>query len=181
MKTSPRALGGSLPAISEHVIRKVYLPKISRCLATLSEREIWWRPNRASNSTGNLVLHLMGNMRQWIVAGLGGAQDIRIRALEFSEQGPIPRRVLLARLQRTVRQACAVIGRLSPSDLRRTYEIQGYSITGFRAVFHVTEHFSHHAGQIIYLTKLKKSRNLGLTRLPADKKRKGSRRKIRSV
>lgn len=181
MKSSPHTLGGSLPAISEHVIRKVYLPRISHCLATLSEQEIWWRPNPASNSAGNLVLHLMGNMRQWIVAGLGGAKDIRARDLEFSEQGPVPRRVLLARLRRIVREACAVIRRLSPSDLRRTYLIQGYSITGFRAIFHVTEHFSHHAGQIIYLTKLRKGRNLGLTKLPADKKRKSSRRKIRSV
>src|SRR5437867_7915143 len=68
-----------------------YLPRIVDCLELLSEEEIWWRPNEASNSAGNLVLHLCGNVRQWIISGLGGEPDTRERDKEFAERGPISR------------------------------------------------------------------------------------------
>ena len=86
-------------AQAEHVLQEVYLPRIISCLERLSPEQIWWRPNEASNSVGNLVLHLTGNVRQWIISGLGGAADIRQRDLEFSERGPLPRRVLVSRLR----------------------------------------------------------------------------------
>lgn len=149
-----------------------YRRRIDRCLSLLTEKEIWWRPNAASNSAGNLVLHLSGNMRQWIISGLGGAPDLRVRHKEFSERGPIPRRVLVARLGATVAEARRVLNRLSAEALRREYTIQGYRVTGMVAAAHVYEHFSHHAGQIIYVTKLKRGRNLRFTRLPTTKKSK---------
>ena len=96
------------------VLRQVYLPRITSCLEMLSPSQIWYRPNEASNSVGNLVLHLTGNVRQWIISGLGGAPDIRERDVEFSERGPIPRRVLARRLHQTVEEACDVLSRLSP-------------------------------------------------------------------
>jgi hypothetical protein len=147
-----------------------YLRDIVRCLSLLSEDEIWWRPNPASNSAGNLVLHLCGNVRQWIISGLGGAPDRRMRGLEFSERGPIPRRVLVARLRSTVAEARSVLNRLSGDALERKYTIQGFRVTGLVATAHVYEHFSHHAGQIIYITKLKRGKKLGFTRLPRIKK-----------
>lgn len=161
-------------AIAQNSLSKQYLPRVENCLAQLSEDEIWWRPNSASNSAGNLVLHLCGNIRQWIIAGLGGAEDIRERDLEFAEQGPIPRDQLVGRLRRTVREACRVLGRLPGAALSQTYEIQGYRVTGLYSVFQVVEHFSHHAGQIIYLTKLKRSEDLKFTRLPPVKKKERS-------
>ncbi len=147
------------------------LKRIIACLDLLSDEDIWWRPNTASNSAGNLVLHLSGNMRQWIVSGLGGAADVRGRDAEFSERGPIPRRVLVATLSRTVRDANRVVRRLSPESLSCNYRIQGFRVTGLVAVSHVYQHFSHHAGQIIYITKLLKGRNLALTRLPGEAKK----------
>ena len=147
-----------------------YLGDIVRCLSLLTEKEIWWRPNAASNSAGNLVLHLCGNVRQWIISGLGGAPDLRVRDREFSERGPIPRRVLVARLRATVSEASRVLRRLSPESLTRKYTIQGFRVTGLVAVAHVYEHFSHHAGQIIYITKLKRGTKLRFTRLPKIKK-----------
>src|SRR5262249_25290922 len=78
---------------------KKYLPRIASCLELLSEDEIWWRPNAASNAAGNIVLHLCGNVRQWIISGVGGARDVRERDREFAEQGPIPRQALIARLK----------------------------------------------------------------------------------
>jgi len=160
--------------VSQNSLSKQYLPRIEKCLAQLSEDEIWWRPNPSSNSAGNLVLHLCGNIRQWIISGLGGAEDIRERDLEFAEQGPIPRAQLVARLRGTVRDACRILGRLPDAALTKRYDIQGYRVSGLYAVFQVAEHFSHHAGQIIYLTKLKHSEDLKFTKLPAAKKNRNS-------
>jgi hypothetical protein len=144
-----------------------YLPRIVRCLGELNERQIWWRPNAASNSAGNLTLHLCGNVRQWILSGLGGAPDVRRRDAEFAERGPMPRRVLVRRLQQTVREALRILRRLPPEALARHYRIQGFHVTGLSAVFNVTEHFAYHSGQIIYITKLRRSRDLRFTKFPA--------------
>jgi uncharacterized damage-inducible protein DinB len=155
---------------AQHLMNEVYLPRIVSCLRTLSPEQIWWRPNAASNSVGNLVLHLTGNVRQWIISGLGGGPDLRRREKEFSERGPLSRRVLIIRLRQTVTDACTVLAKLSPQDLARVYPIQGYRVTGIEAGFHVAEHFSHHAGQIILLTKMITARDLKFTQLPGEKK-----------
>ena len=156
-------------ASSRYLFAKQSLPRIMKCLQQLSEEEIWWRPNSASNSAGNLVLHLCGNVRQWIISGLGGAEDRRQRDLEFAERGPIPRQVLVAQLRRTVQEACGVLARLSDDSLLRKYEIQGFHVTGLDAAFRVAEHFGYHTGQIVYIAKLKRARDLRFTRLPAIK------------
>jgi len=162
----------SIVAQAEHVLREVYLPRIISCLEQLSPERIWWRPNEASNSVGNLVLHLTGNVRQWIISGLGAAPDVRQRDQEFSERGPVSRRVLVSRLRKTVKEACGVLGKLSPQDLARVHTIQKYQVTGMEAAFHVAEHFSHHAGQIILLTKMLTGRDLKFIQLPGEKRRK---------
>jgi uncharacterized damage-inducible protein DinB len=149
-----------------------YLPRIVRCLDLLTDEEIWSRPNAASNSAGNLVLHLSGNIRQWIISGLGGVPDVRERDKEFSERGPVPRRTLVARLRATVGEACRVLNRLPAEALTREHTIQGFRVTGLAAVSNVFQHFSYHAGQIIYLTKLQRGQDLRFTKLPAAKKRK---------
>ena len=157
-------------AQAEHVLRQVYLPRIVSCLKQLSPEQIWWRPNAASNSVGNLVLHLTGNVRQWIISGLGGVPDVRQRDSEFSERGPLPRRVLVGRLRKTVEEACRALGKLTPEDLARVHTIQKFRVTGMEATFHVAEHFSHHAGQIILLTKMLTGSDLKFTQLPGEKK-----------
>jgi uncharacterized damage-inducible protein DinB len=156
-------------ASSRHLLARTYLPRVVNCLQQLSEEEIWWRPNPRSNSAGNLVLHLCGNIRQWIISGLGGAVDRRERDLEFSERGPIPRQALVTQLRRTVRDAGRVLARASDDSLSRTHKIQGFRVTGLYAVFQVAEHFSYHTGQIIYITKLKRAQDLRFTHLPAIK------------
>ncbi len=158
-------------AWAEHVLGQVYLPRIASCLAELSVSQIWWRPNEASNSIGNLVLHLTGNVRQWITSGLGGAPDVRERDIEFSQRGHLARRVLVSRLRSTVKQACYVLDRLSTDDLERVYGIQKHQVTGLEAVLHVAEHFSQHAGQIILLTKMLTGIDLKFTRLPGEKRK----------
>jgi uncharacterized damage-inducible protein DinB len=144
-----------------------YLPRIVGCLEQLSDEEIWWRPNEASNSIGNLVLHVCGNMRQWIISGLGGAADLRERDKEFADRGPVARKALLEKFQQTVSEAGVVMARLKPAALTRPYRIQGYDVSGYEAAAHVIEHVAYHAGQIIYITKLKRAKDLGFTRLPS--------------
>jgi uncharacterized damage-inducible protein DinB len=156
----------------EHVLKEVHLPRILRCLKELSLQQIWWRPNEASNSVGNLVLHLEGNVRQWIISGLGGAPDKRVRDLEFSERRPMRRQMLASRLQKTVKEACRVLQKLSAEDLVRVHTTQKYQVTGLEAAFHVAEHFSHHAGQIILLTKMLTGSDLKFTLLPGEKKKR---------
>ena len=138
-----------------------YLPKIEHCLAELNDEQLWWRPNQASNSIGNLVLHLCGNARQWIIAGLGGAPDTRTRDAEFSQTEAIPRNELLAHLRSTVAQVEGVLNTLDPDILLERRLIQGVQVNVLKAVFHVTEHFSMHTGQIVLLTKLLNNKDLG--------------------
>ena len=104
MKPTTTRTAGLFLASWQHSMAKENLPHIAECLQHLSEEEIWWRPNSASNSAGNLVLHLCGNVRQWIIAGLGGVEDRRERDREFAEQGPIPGQALVTQLRRTIRE-----------------------------------------------------------------------------
>jgi uncharacterized damage-inducible protein DinB len=130
-----------------------YLPKIERCLEQLTDEEVWWRANQESNSIGNLLLHLSGNARQWIVCGLGGASDKRERQREFDERALVPRSDLFARLKQTVSEVDEVLARFDPAQMLTPRQIQGTEVTALEAIFHVVEHFSMHAGQIVYITK----------------------------
>ena len=137
------------------------LPKIRTCLTQLTQDEIWARPNANTVSVGNLVLHLSGNVRQYIIATLGGVEDLRERQKEFDEKGPMPTPDLLARLEGTMAEASAVIGRLDPAALLKHHRVQGYDYTGLGVLLHVVEHFSYHTGQIIYAVKSRKNVDLG--------------------
>jgi uncharacterized damage-inducible protein DinB len=143
-----------------HHLSTDYLPKIRRCLRDLSEDDIWWRPNPRSNSVGNLVLHLAGNIRQWIVSGVGGRPDVRERPLEFSAQGPTAaaewdRTRLTTLLDETLQEVDAVLAELAPASLLQRTVVQGMDVTFLEGIFHAVEHFSMHTGQIIYITKLR--------------------------
>jgi hypothetical protein len=128
-------------------------PRLRACVESLTESQVWWRPNAASNSIGNLILHLNGNVRQWLVASFNGQEDGRDRPVEFGAEGGIPAPVLLEKLGATIEEASAVLSRLTEADLLAPYEIQGYKVTGLYAVYQVVEHFAMHYGQILYITK----------------------------
>ncbi len=172
---------GAILAQARHSLLKHHLPRIARCLELLPEEQIWWRPHPTSNSVGNLVLHLSGNVRQWIISGLGGEPDRRERDQEFRERGPIPRRLLFDRLQNTVSEAVQILNKLTNRDLARRYSIQGLQVTGLEAVQHVTEHFAYHSGQIIYVTKLTLGRDLAFTRLPGARSRRPARKSLPAI
>jgi hypothetical protein len=178
MKRSRSGLGNQVIAHAAHSLLKHHAPRIEYCLRMLSEKDIWWRPNANSNSIGNLVLQLNGNVRQWIISGLGGKPFARQRDKEFSERGPVPRRQLIATLRATVREASCVIQQLTDDDFPRRHAIQGYRATGLVALLHVTEHFALHTGQITSITKQRTGKDLGFTRLPGEKRKKTSRRRL---
>lgn len=119
----------------------------------LDEEKLWRRVNPSTNSVGNLLLHLTGNVRQWIVSGLGGAPDVRARSSEFAERGPIPREELLARLEETLLEAGRVLDGLDPAKLLERKSIQGYDVSVLQALVHVVEHFSYHVGQVTHIVK----------------------------
>lgn len=150
-------------------LKRQHLPHIVACLRALSEEEIWWRPNDASNSVGNMVLHLAGNVRQWIISGVGGTADVRQRDKEFSERGPLPRQGLIILLRASVNEACSVLAHTPTDSLGAPFSQQGFRMSRLRAIAHVVEHFAYHSGQIIYVAKLKTGRDLRFTRLPKPK------------
>jgi uncharacterized damage-inducible protein DinB len=131
-----------------------YQPKIERCLERLTDEQIWWRANEESNSIGNLILHLCGNARQWIIAGVGVQPDSRDRDAEFERRDPITRDELLNLLRSTLAEVAQTLQAVDPSALLARRTIQGHDVDILEAVFHVTEHFSMHTGQIIMLTKM---------------------------
>ena len=138
-----------------------YTQRIETCLGKLNEEQVWARGSDNENAIGNLVLHLSGNVRQWIVSGVGGQPDIRERDREFSTQGGIPVAELIERLRAAVREATGVIGSVPPERMADRLTIQKYDVSVMEAIYHVVEHFSMHTGQIIFATKMATGNDLG--------------------
>ncbi|MGO8757395.1 MAG: DUF1572 family protein [Terracidiphilus sp.] len=146
---------------SRKALFAVAWPRIEECVAPLTEEQIWWRPNPASNSIGNLLLHLNGNVRQWIVDSFSKHADQRDRPAEFAAQSGLGGAELIARLGATLDEAAKVLDRLTVDDLFAPREIQGYKTRGLDAIYHVVEHFGMHYGQIAYIAKSLTGRDLG--------------------
>jgi hypothetical protein len=138
-----------------------YWPRLRKCVEPLTDEQIWWRPNAASNSIGNLMLHLNGNMRQWLVDSFNLAEDKRDRPAEFAASGSIAGSALLEKLGGTISEGAMVLDRLTEAELTAPYEIQGYNVHGLDAVYQVVEHFGLHYGQIAYITKMITDKDLG--------------------
>lgn len=135
---------------------------IGLCLSKLSEEQIWHRRSDNENAIGNLVLHLCGNMQQWIGAGFGGEKDIRVREAEFTARGNVAKDALLQHLQQTVAHNLAVIETVTPERLIERITPQGRTVSILEAIYQVVGHFQQHTGQIIFATKLLTSEDLRL-------------------
>jgi len=138
---------------SRRFLLEEFLPKIEAVVERLDDEQIWWRGREESNSIGNLILHLAGNLRQWIVCGIGG-RDERVRQQEFEEREKKPREELLAKLRGVVEESARVLDDLDAERLLEKRIIQGRDVTVLAAVYHVVEHFAMHAGQIIFVAKI---------------------------
>jgi uncharacterized damage-inducible protein DinB len=130
-----------------------YLEKICRAVEPLDEAAVWWRANERSNSIGNLLLHLAGNLTQWVLGGLLDRPFERHRGAEFAARAGAPKGQLLAALEQVVAEARAGIARLDAAELARVRTIQTYEVDGYAALFHAVEHMSYHTGQIVLLAK----------------------------
>lgn len=133
------------------------LSRAKKCVAMLSEEEIWHRFNDNALSAGNILLHLRGNIRQWVVCGLGGEPDDRNRDAEFEANRTAKKEGLVGGLEGTVREALEVVDRLRPEQVLASVAVQGFQESGLSILIHVTEHFSYHVGELTYITKLLKN------------------------
>ena len=137
------------------------VPRLKKCMDELSEEEVWQRPNEHSNSMGNLVLHLCGNVRQWILHGIGGQENNRQRQTEFDERGPVPKEKLLKDLDELMLEVDRTLSEMDPKQLFSSATIQGIDTSGLSILVHVTEHFSYHVGQMTYYVKALKDIDMG--------------------
>jgi uncharacterized damage-inducible protein DinB len=136
-----------------------YLPKLEKFLAAVPDYEIWRRAGgEESNSIGNLLLHLSGSTRMWIISGLGGAPDNRDRQREFDERSQISCDRLLAGLRATVEEADLVLAAFDSDRLLEQKQVRSETYTALEIIFHSVEHFSMHTGQILLLAKMATAR-----------------------
>jgi len=130
-------------------------------VAQLSEEELWKRPNESLNSIGNLILHLCGNITQYVISSLGENEDKRDRDLEFSAKEIYSKEELVEKLTETVEIAKRIINDASVEQLVRKRKVQGFYFSGIGVVLHAVEHYSYHTGQIAFYTKQLKNQDLG--------------------
>jgi hypothetical protein len=137
------------------------MDRIDSCVQKLTPEQIWMRAGTNQNAVGNLLLHLNGNVRQWILHGVGGEADRRDRDAEFAAQAGAGANELLAGLRTTVEEAAALLQALPAGRLMEHTQNQGYDCTVLAAIYHVVEHFAGHTFQIIYATKFCTGEDLG--------------------
>jgi uncharacterized damage-inducible protein DinB len=135
--------------------------RISDCLNQLNYEQIWARSSDNENAVGNLVLHLCGNVRQWIGSGIGGKPDVRVRDREFRARGDVQPSDLRERLEGIIAEAAPIIEAVPAERLTERVTIQSYDVSVLEAIYHVVEHFSQHTGQIIFATKQLTGRDMG--------------------
>jgi hypothetical protein len=148
-----RTVGQAYIAQARHHLAAAH-QRITHCLDQLNDVQLWWRPHEAMNSIANLILHLCGNVRQWIIAGVGGRPDTRNRPQEFAERGPIPKAEVARRLDAVVHEADAALAAVSDAQLLEPRRIQGFDETVLAAIFDSLAHFQGHTQEIIHLTRL---------------------------
>ena len=139
---------------SRYWLTKEYPIKLRHCVNALPRDAVWARPNESSNSIGNLLVHLTGNVTEWILGGVGGRSIKRYRAGEFEQQDGADAAALLDDLEKVLQEADAVLAGLTEKDLERSVVIQGRDTNVLGAVYHVVEHFAMHTGQIVLMTKI---------------------------
>ncbi len=154
------------PIINEFVENALYrmdqnTRMIGIAFMQLKEQDVWKRPNETSNSIGNLILHLCGNITQYVISSLGETKDSRARDLEFDTRSGMNKSELHEKLTVTVNRAKEVIEKATAKEWLKKREVQGFSLSGIGVVLHVVEHFSYHTGQIAFWVKQLENKDLG--------------------
>jgi uncharacterized damage-inducible protein DinB len=150
-----------------------YPERLTTALAVLPEGDLWWQPHPGALSVGTILMHLEGNVRQWILSGVGSEPDARERAREFAnkhrgeESGE--RGELLEQLRTTIRAATELLASLREDSLQADLRIQGFEVTGLEAIYHVVEHFSWHVGQAVWIAKARAGIDHGIAFYDEDR------------
>ena len=152
MNSTDPTIAAEFVAAMRHEMKEA-LAKIRHCFDQLDDSHMGWRPFPEQNSLTNLILHLCGNMRQWIIVAAGGGVDARNRPAEFSQQTPLPKQELLSRLTAVVNEADSVISSLTPAKLLEARKIQSFQTTVLGAITHSVSHLTGHTHQIVYITR----------------------------
>jgi uncharacterized damage-inducible protein DinB len=150
--------------IQNEVKRRIFEESYSRidnCLDRLTLDQIWHKPNQNANSIGNLVLHLLGNVRQYVCSGIGGQKDVRNRDEEFQLTSACSPKDLKVQMSLLEKDVLEVVNNLTDEKLTSVYRVQGFEESGISIIIHVIEHFSYHVGQIAQQTKLLVDQDLG--------------------
>ena len=156
MTTEEAFTGWALRKLAQHNDR------VGACLGRLTDEQMWLRGGDNENAIGNLILHLCGNMRQWIGTGVAGRPDTRDRDAEFDARAGATREELLAQLKAVVADTSQIIAALPHARLAEPMTpVQDYNVTVLEAIGHVVEHFGYHAGQIVFLTKALTHQDMG--------------------
>jgi len=134
---------------------------VQKSLVEITEQELWLKPNESLNSIANLILHLCGNITQYIISSLGETEDVRNRDLEFLANANGNKSELLGKLEETVETAKRVIFDATQEQLLKVRSVQGFSFSGIGVIIHAVEHYSYHTGQIAFWTKQLKNKDLG--------------------
>ncbi len=142
-------------------IHQENIPRIKKCLIMLNEEQIWYAHNPSVNSIGNLILHLCGNVNQWIGSGIGKIPDHRKRDEEFRKGQKIDKKTLIFLLEELRKVTDKALEKLTTLDLEEKLIVQGFSEKPTGVIVHVIEHFSYHTGQIAQMTKILCGKDLG--------------------
>lgn len=159
MKTQEDTITALLDSLLFRMDEKTAM--ILKCLDMLTEEELWRRPNEVSNSAGNLILHLCGNITQYAISALGGIEDMRKRDLEFSTLGGFSKEELIKKLNSVLNEAKTVMLSRSQEEWLSAYKVQGFTLSGIGIAVHVVEHYAYHTGQLAFWTKQLKEQDLG--------------------
>ena len=127
----------------------------------IDEQQLWLYPQKNGLALGNQIVHICGNMRQYIIYSLGGQSDVRKRDQEFSIQVGMSKKEVLEHLERTIHQAVEVIQKTEAKEYTTYRKVQGFTLSGLGVVLHAVEHFSYHVGQIAFWVKQLTNQDLG--------------------
>ena len=153
-------LGKAYVEWSRSRLMNQYWPRIQKCMDQLSEDDLWWREHESNNSVANLVIHLTGNLEQFVLSAIGGAPDTRNRVQEFAERKRSSKSELSRRLSDALEKSDRTLADFDPGRLLAPAKIQDRERPCFEIIAIVVEHFALHVGQIIYITKLRTGKEL---------------------
>jgi hypothetical protein len=143
--------------------------RINHCLNQLDNADIWWTPQEPCNSIGIILQHVCGNLRQWVLAGVGGAPDTRNRPEEFEMKERTSKADVQQMVNKVFDDVLAALKNLAPESLIDQKRIQGFDASVLGAIYVAVTHLDIHGGQILYITRLRKGADYQVFWKPSTK------------